>query len=44
VGKEEGGIVDKGLVLEYMGQEDEISFSILWKPGLEAIWGFNKMK
>jgi hypothetical protein len=44
VGKEEGRIVDKGLVLEYMGQEDEISFSILWKPGLEAIWGFNKMK
>jgi hypothetical protein len=36
--KEVGRIFDRGLVLEQMGQEDEISISILWKLGLGAIW------
>jgi hypothetical protein len=28
---------DKGLFLEHIVQEDEISFSVLWKLGLGAI-------
>jgi hypothetical protein len=28
---------DRGLVLEHMLQEDEISFSVLWKLGLGVI-------
>jgi hypothetical protein len=38
VGKEGGKMFDWGLVLEHMLQEDEISFSVLWKLGLGAIW------
>jgi hypothetical protein len=37
MGKEGGWIFDRGLVLEHMLQEDEISFSVLWELGLEAI-------
>jgi hypothetical protein len=38
VGKEEGRMFDRGLVLEHVLQEDEISFSVLWKLGLGVIW------
>jgi hypothetical protein len=38
VGKEGGWMFDSVLVLEHMLQEDEISFSVLWKLGLGAIW------
>jgi hypothetical protein len=38
VGKEEGQMFDKGLVLEHILPEDEIYFSVLWKLGLGAIW------
>jgi hypothetical protein len=38
VGKERGWMFESILVLEHMLQEDEISFSVLWKLGLGAIW------
>jgi hypothetical protein len=38
VGREGGQIFDRGLALGHMLQEDEISFIVLWKLGLGAIW------
>jgi hypothetical protein len=38
LGKEGCQMFDRGLVLEQMLQKDEISFNVLWKLGLGAIW------